>query len=283
MKLFKGLLAASFSVFTLAALPTFAHAYDARFNHFLYRHPGIAADLRSNPSLLYDPAYRQSHYALREFLINHPNEWARLQQETSYYGRGWGDWDDTHVWRDGDWWRDHNPEWVRVHHRDWWERWHNDGDWDDAHQWHPRDWWRDNNPEWSRAHRSDWWDRWHNDGDWDDAHQWHHRDWYREHNPNWSRAHRPDWWQQRQENIERRHEAREQSMQERHLEQRDALRAQHQAREDALRSREVRSRDSFRARNEANWEATRARRQADRAEQARHSGQWERRHHNDRD
>src|SRR6516164_6150837 len=43
----------------------------------------------------------------------------------------WGDYDDTHTWRDAAWWWENRPEWVRAHHPDWW------GDFDDTHYWRP--------------------------------------------------------------------------------------------------------------------------------------------------
>jgi len=192
--------------------------YDGKFNTFLNNHPEIASDLRHDPSLLYDPAYRRNHHVLNDYLGNHPNVWANLKQE-GYAGRGpgrgWGDWDDRHQWRDADWWRDNNPEWARQHHRDWWDRWHNDGDWDDYHRWHDADWWRDHNAQWARDHRRDWWDRWHNDGDWDDDHQWHSRDWWRDHRADWAREHHPDWWDRR-EAVRARHEAHEEWKERKH-------------------------------------------------------------------
>jgi len=44
----------------------------------------------------------------------------------------WGDYDDTHTWRDAAWWWENRPEWVRAHHPDWW------GDFDDTHYWRIR-------------------------------------------------------------------------------------------------------------------------------------------------
>jgi len=28
----------------------------------------------------------------------------------------WGDYDDSHTWRDASWWWENKPEWVRAHH-----------------------------------------------------------------------------------------------------------------------------------------------------------------------
>jgi hypothetical protein len=43
----------------------------------------------------------------------------------------WGDYDAGHVWRDGAWWWQNQPDWVPQHHPEWW------GDFDEAHLWHP--------------------------------------------------------------------------------------------------------------------------------------------------
>lgn len=129
--------------------------YDEKFNTFLGNHPEIASDLRANPSLLYDPAFRKKHHLLNEYLGNHPNVWANLKQER-YQGRGWGDWDDKHQWRDADWWRDHDPNWAKKHHPDWYSDWQKDGDWDDHHQWHSRSWWEQHDASWANKHHPDW-------------------------------------------------------------------------------------------------------------------------------
>ncbi len=47
----------------------------------------------------------------------------------------WGDYDDSHTWRDAAWWWENRADWVRAQHPDWW------GDFDEARVWHPADWW----------------------------------------------------------------------------------------------------------------------------------------------
>src|ERR1700722_6727599 len=71
----------------------------------------------------------------------------------------WGDYDQSHTFRDAAWWaenqpagmRAHQPEWGRVHHPDWW------GDFDENHVWRPAGWWWLNRPDWVRAHHPEWW------------------------------------------------------------------------------------------------------------------------------
>jgi hypothetical protein len=87
--------------------------------------PRIAADLRDNPELLYDPNYRDAHPALDQYLANHPRVWANLNArhnsggtEQSQFGStaqpetGYGAYDSQHQWRDADWWYQYNSDWV---------------------------------------------------------------------------------------------------------------------------------------------------------------------------
>jgi hypothetical protein len=55
--------------------------YDSPFNQFLRNQARIAADLRDNPELLYDPNYRDAHPALDQYLANHPRVWANLNAQ----------------------------------------------------------------------------------------------------------------------------------------------------------------------------------------------------------
>ena len=52
----------------------------AAFDHFLDQHPDINRELRQNPSLVNDPAYRQRHPELGEFLQNHPRVREELRE-----------------------------------------------------------------------------------------------------------------------------------------------------------------------------------------------------------
>ena len=102
-----------------------AGIYDSPFNQFLRNQPRIAADLRDNPELLYDPNYRDAHSALDQYLTNHPRVWANLNTqrnsggtEQSQFGStaqpetGYGAYDSQHQWHDADWWHQYNSDWV---------------------------------------------------------------------------------------------------------------------------------------------------------------------------
>lgn len=50
------------------------------FDRFLDSHPQIERDLRQNPSLVNDPAYRTAHPELGEFLQSHPRVREELRE-----------------------------------------------------------------------------------------------------------------------------------------------------------------------------------------------------------
>jgi hypothetical protein len=60
------------------------------YDQFLGKHPQIAKDLSSNPSLVDDPSYLKSHPQLREFFQNHPNVRYELAQNPNAFSNGAG-------------------------------------------------------------------------------------------------------------------------------------------------------------------------------------------------
>ena len=89
--------------------PAFAQVrqYDADFNNYLNHHPNEAAQLRANPGLIDNPTYIHNHPGLNTYLNNHPNVRRTIRGQTNgmvgapgpYAARGYGDYDEHHVWR----------------------------------------------------------------------------------------------------------------------------------------------------------------------------------------
>lgn len=149
-----------------SAGPAFAQVrqYDADFNNYLNHHPNEAAQLRSNPGLIDNPSYIHNHPGLNTYLTNHPNVRRTIRGQTNgaigapYAARGYGDYDEHHVWRSSDWWQTNNPGWWRQHHPEWaanHPHWYPDGDYDDHHVWRDSGWWQKNHPQdWSQWHHN---------------------------------------------------------------------------------------------------------------------------------
>ena len=93
----------------------------------------------------------------------------------------WGEYDDSHTFRDAAWWWERQPGWVKQHHPEWW------GDFDEDHIWHPAGWWWDAQPAWVREHHPEWW------GDYYQG-EWYPATWWYEYQPEWAREHHPEWW-----------------------------------------------------------------------------------------
>jgi hypothetical protein len=55
--------------------------YNQDFNNYLGKHPKVAGQLREDPSLLYDPAYRKAHPELGEYMQNHPSVWHSMKYQ----------------------------------------------------------------------------------------------------------------------------------------------------------------------------------------------------------
>ncbi len=135
--------------------------FGPRLNEFLNNHPGVGAQVRANPELLYDRQFRRQHPGLQEFLQNHPNVWRNFVAGGPAQGPGgWGAYDQNRQWRNADWWHQNDPDWMYRNHPEWAENhpdWRaNDGDFDDSHVWHNRGWWNDNHPDWVQRHHPNW-------------------------------------------------------------------------------------------------------------------------------
>jgi hypothetical protein len=113
--------------------------YDDPFNQFLSEHPKIAADLRQNPGLIYDPAYRAAHPALKNFLASHKRIWRAIKYQNYAYSNsnGWGTYNNNGQWSDQNWWRQN-------------------GDWDNQGQWRDRAWWQTNNRKLAQQRHPEW-------------------------------------------------------------------------------------------------------------------------------
>ncbi len=137
--------------------------YNSEFSNFLSHHPGVARDLSANPELLYDPSFRAAHPELQTWLAGHPSVWRSLKSQAMAMPMGpggYGAYDQYHVWRDPNWWHEHDPAWMWQNHPEWSSvnpRWRDeDGDYDDYHVWHYRDWWAEHHPEWVEKHHPNW-------------------------------------------------------------------------------------------------------------------------------
>jgi hypothetical protein len=104
------------AIFLLATAITslaMAQGMGPKMDRFLGDHPELAAQVRANPSLLYDRQFRHDHPELQTFMQNHPNEYKTLEDH------GVGAFDSGHVWHDAGWWHQNNPGWVTAHHPEW--------------------------------------------------------------------------------------------------------------------------------------------------------------------
>ena len=91
---------ASVALMLVSASGARAQAYqDAEFNKFLSNHPGVAIDLRANPGLINDPAFRAQHPELQQYLQTHQRVSATVRGQAaqmngeraanSAYNGGW--------------------------------------------------------------------------------------------------------------------------------------------------------------------------------------------------
>src|SRR5215472_8316513 len=99
------------------------------WNQFLSNHPETAAQLRANPSLIYNENWRNQHPHLVDWLNNHRNDWRAMRQPAAWQNR-YGAWDGEE-WRDQDWWYHHRPDWAHQNHPEWW---HEHSDWQQGYR-----------------------------------------------------------------------------------------------------------------------------------------------------
>ena len=130
-----------------AAAQAPAPGAEAALHRWMAKDPRLEAD----PGLMDNPVYLRNHPEFAQWLQEHP----RVHRQVAMMGA----YDDNHVWRNTEWWRTNNPNWIYAHHPEWVEahpEWRQYGDWDDHHEWHDRGWWASNHPEWVAAHHPDW-------------------------------------------------------------------------------------------------------------------------------
>src|SRR5947207_15745034 len=77
------------------------------WQNFTANHPEAAEQLHSNPSLIYNQAWRERHPGFDEWIQKHPNDWRAMRQPAPWQNR-YGAWD-RDEWRDQDWWYHPNP------------------------------------------------------------------------------------------------------------------------------------------------------------------------------
>jgi hypothetical protein len=180
MKWTSYLLSAAASAVLMLAFASAAHAQnwqDADFNKFLSNHPGVASQLRANPNLINDPAFRHAHPDLQEYLQNHQRVSAMVRGQATMMNGQWGAYDQHNQWHNQQWWTQNNPGWVQQYHPEWMSGGHPgypppggypayagnpaynpaDGAWDPHHHWRGREWWLKHDPDWVKANHPEWW------------------------------------------------------------------------------------------------------------------------------
>jgi hypothetical protein len=55
--------------------------YNSGFNNYLANNPSAAAQLRQNPELLYDPAFRRANPGITNYMSRHPNLWGNTPMQ----------------------------------------------------------------------------------------------------------------------------------------------------------------------------------------------------------
>ena len=148
MKYAKTILAGAIAIAAAAAMPSMAMAqaslFGERLNRYLNEHPGVGAEVRANPQLLYSERFRNQHPELKAYMQDHPEIYSKINSTIPHPGeRGHreGDYDRDHQWRDADWWHQHDPDWANKNHPEWAEH-------------HPE--WAEHHPESAEHHPADW-------------------------------------------------------------------------------------------------------------------------------
>jgi hypothetical protein len=91
----------------------------AAWNQYLANHPQTAAELKANPSLIYNPTWRSQHPHFETWANSHPEDWKMMRTPSTWQNR-YGAWD-KNEWHDQNWWYHHKPEWAHQNHPDWWQ------------------------------------------------------------------------------------------------------------------------------------------------------------------
>jgi hypothetical protein len=153
VKKFAGILSIALLALTFAGTASAQYVPympNSNFTKFLSNHPNDAAELRANPSLMFNDGWQSRHPGFEEFMKNHPSDWHALnEQRGMMHGQGW--FDNHNNWRDQSWWNQHHPDWVHQNYPGWAsasEPPHGVGDYDNHHMWHDEAWWNEHHPNW---------------------------------------------------------------------------------------------------------------------------------------
>jgi len=132
MKHLIGLLLASILGWFFYVVP--AHAQyanlpnQAAWNQYLANHPQTAAELRANPSLIYNANWRSQHPHFETWANSHPEDWKAMRTPAPWQNH-YGAFDKSNdEWHNQNWWYHHKPQEAHENHPDWWQ---------DHHDWKP--------------------------------------------------------------------------------------------------------------------------------------------------
>ena len=96
----------------------------AAWNQYLTNHPETAAELRTNPSLVYNANWRSQHPHFETWANSHPEDWKAMRTPSSWQSH-YGAFDkNDNEWHDQDWWYHHKPQEAYQNHPDWWQEHH---------------------------------------------------------------------------------------------------------------------------------------------------------------
>jgi hypothetical protein len=120
-----------------------ARSYSPNFNRYLASNPSAAEQLRQNPELLYDRAFRKAHPGLTKYMRHHPNVWQATPyeshaaiaaaespaEEAAEHHHDWKHHHDKH-WEHHQWMEHHWQEKTQIRPADWlhWHQKHGDHD-----------------------------------------------------------------------------------------------------------------------------------------------------------
>jgi hypothetical protein len=80
---------------------------EAQLQNWIARDPRLQAD----PGLMNDPTYLRNHPNFATWLQQHPNAHQQVEQMGAY--------DRNHQWRNTNWWRQNDPDWIHKNHPEW--------------------------------------------------------------------------------------------------------------------------------------------------------------------
>ena len=98
------------------------------WNQYLANHPQTAAELRANPSLIYNANWRSQHPHFETWANSHPEDWKAMRTPAPWQNH-YGAFDKSNdEWHNQNWWYHHKPQEAHENHPDWWQ---------DHHDWKP--------------------------------------------------------------------------------------------------------------------------------------------------